>query len=95
MKIKTITFKYDSDGLSHITCELKNNKFFDIEHHDLMRVICENDNNLNNYQKQFETFEEVIDDLMTLGFDFKQQCELYIDNQFTESEINEFTYSLL
>jgi hypothetical protein len=93
MKIENFKFVYDDDGLSHITCYLGNNNFFDIEHFDFVCFLCDNYKNLKSYTDKFETLEDVIHDLDSLGFDFKEACEKYILTQFTEEQIQEFTYS--
>jgi hypothetical protein len=95
MKIKNFTFVYDIDGLSHITCILENKKLFDIECFDFFRVLCDSNQNIKNYADKFKTWDSLLDDLISLEFDFRPELENYINNQFTKEEIDEFTYTEL
>jgi hypothetical protein len=93
VNVKTIKFNYDSEGLSHITCYLTNKKLFDIELEDFYYCLLLKDEKLHIYSKKFNDWESFTNDLLTLSFDFKQACENYINNQFSEEELQEFTYS--
>jgi hypothetical protein len=93
MKIKTIKFIYDFEGLSHITCYLTNKKLFDIELDDFYYCLLLKDEKLHKYSKNFNDWESFTNDLISLSFDFIIACENYINNQFSEEELEEFTYT--
>jgi len=93
VKINSIEFVYEKEEISHITCHLNNKKLFDVELDDFFFYLLECDDNLNQYSKNFETWESFINDLKTLSYDFKDSCENYINSQFTHTELEEFTYT--
>ena len=45
------------------------------------------------YSKKFENWDELTQDLISLGFPLSDYLELYINTQFTSDDIIEFTYS--
>lgn len=90
--VKNINFIYDDSGISHITCDLENNKFFDIELYDFYYWLIKKDKKLNDYSSNFDDWTTLTEDLFSLSFDFLSNCQLYINSEFTETEINEFTY---
>jgi hypothetical protein len=93
MKVTTVEFKYDSDGLEFITCHLNNNKKFDIEPYDYYFWLIENVDNFKKYSDKFESWTDLTDDLKSLQFDFNQYCEKYINSEFSTTEISEFVYN--
>ncbi len=92
VKVKKATLIYDNIGIDAITCDLGNNRFFDIEISEFYFTLLDTDKNLLSYSKKFENWDELTNDLLTLGFPFEYYCEEYINTQFTDSEIEEFTY---
>lgn len=92
VKVKRATLVYDNLGLESIKCDLGNNRFFDIEITEFFFTLVDTDQNLESYSKRFSTWDELTNDLLTLGFPFEHYCEKYINTQFTDSEIEEFTY---
>lgn len=92
VKVKKITLVYDNLGVESIKCVLGENLFFDIEITEFFYTLIDKDPNLHSYSKKFSTWDELTNDLLTLEFPFEYYCEEYINTQFTDSEIEEFTY---
>lgn len=93
VKVNSFKIIYDNLGVDYIKCNLSNNKFFDIQIDDFYFFLMEKDDNLNSYSKKFQTWDELTNDLITLGYPFVIYFESYINSQFTEEELFEFTYS--
>lgn len=94
VNVARIKFYNDFDGsLSHIVCYLHNNKLFDIEIFDFYCWLIDITPTLEEYSKNFENWDDLTEDLNSLGFDFTKKCQDYINSQFSESEIMEFVYN--
>jgi hypothetical protein len=91
--VNKITFNYEADDeISHISCILNTGYNFDIEISEFYFWVCDRNIELNNYTKKFINWTEVTNDLISLSFDFLSHCQLYINSEFSENEINEFSY---
>ena len=93
VKVKNIKPIYDNLGLESFKCTIGNNQLFDIEICDFFHFLVEKDKNLMEYSKKFENWDELTQDLISLGFPLPDYLELYINTQFTSDDIIEFTYS--
>jgi hypothetical protein len=91
-KVKRIEFGYEENVLTHIICEVKSFGLFDIEICDFYCYMSEKDTELKNYSSMFETWDELTNDLVSLEFDFVKNCEDYINNQFSDEEVEDFCY---
>jgi hypothetical protein len=95
VSVTSYKFIYDNLGLEHIKCCLNNNKFFDIEIDDFFFYLLDLDKNLKLYSNKFNNWDELVCDLSTLGYPFETYFESYINTQFSEEELVEFTYSYI
>lgn len=67
----------------------------DLEYYTFFKWIEEKDKSLEEYEKKFDTWEEFIEDLEEIGYDIKNQMNLYLeylDNNF-EDLISESIYT--
>lgn len=91
--VKKITFNFETNNeISHISCILNTGYNFDIEISEFYFWVCDKNAELNNYIQKFENWTDVTNDLISLSFDFLANCQLYICSEFSENEINEFSY---
>ena len=92
VKVKNVKPVYDNLGLESFKCSLGNNKLFDIEICDFYHFLVSKDQNLLKYSEKFQNWDELTQDLISLGFPIDKYLELYINTQFTPDDIIEFTY---
>jgi len=92
VNVKTTSLVYDNLGIESIKCDLGKNRFFDIEICEFYFYLIEKDKNLYEYSKKFSNWDDFTNDLISLEFPFEVYCQKYINTQFTNSEIEEFTY---
>jgi hypothetical protein len=93
VEIKSFKFIWENSEIDGIKCDFGNHQYFDIEIADFYFFLIDTDDNLFKYSEKFKTWTELTENLIELGFPFKESCEKYIVTQFTEDDIIEFTYS--
>lgn len=91
--VKSFSLIYDNEGLESFKCSLGKNQLFDIEICDFYHFLVSKDKNLLSYSEKFQNWDELTQDLISLGFPLNSFLESYINSQFTEDDIIEFTYS--
>jgi hypothetical protein len=93
VKVKSFSLKYDNKGLELFKCLLVDKQLFDVEICNFYHFLVNKDNNLLKYSEKFKNWDELTQDLISLGFPIDEHLETYINTQFTEDDIIEFTYS--
>ena len=93
VKVKSFSLKYDNKGLELFKCLLVDKQLFDVEICTFYQFLTNKDNNLLKYSEKFQNWDELTQDLISLEFPLTNRLESYINTQFTEDDIIEFTYS--
>ena len=91
--VKSFSFKYDNVGLESFKCLLGDKQLFNVEICTFYQFLTNKDNNLLKYSEKFQNWDELTQDLISLEFPLTNRLESYINTQFTEDDIIEFTYS--
>jgi len=91
--VKSFSLKYDNEGLESFKCLLGDKQLFNVEICDYYYFLVNKDNSLLKYSEKFKSWEELTQDLISLEFPMTNHLETYINTQFTEDDIIEFTYS--
>ena len=93
VKVKSFSLKYDNEGLESFKCLLGDKQLFNVEICTFYQFLTNKDNNLLKYSEKFQNWDELTQDLISLEFPLTNRLESYINTQFTEDDIIEFTYS--
>jgi hypothetical protein len=91
--VKSFSLIYDNKGLESFKCLLVDGQLFDVEICTFYQFLINKDKNLLKYSKKFQNWDELTQDLISLEFPLTNRLESYINTQFTEDDIIEFTYS--
>ena len=91
--VKSFSLKYYNEGLESFKCLLGDKQLFNVEICTFYQFLTNKDNNLLKYSEKFQNWDELTQDLISLEFPLTNRLESYINTQFTEDDIIEFTYS--
>jgi len=91
--VKSFSLIYDNKGLESFKCLLVDGQLFYVEICTFYQFLINKDNNLLKYSEKFQNWDELTQDLISLEFPLTNRLESYINTQFTEDDIIEFTYS--
>lgn len=90
-KVKSFNLVNKAKYASYFECVLDNEMIFDIDLYSFYEYTITNDVDLAVYAGKFHDWETLSNDLLSLGFNFIEKLNNYIQI-FSNSEISEFFY---
>jgi|688.fasta_scaffold165783_4 hypothetical protein len=92
--LKVTKFKYKRSNKQESTFIVLLNigKKMEIPIWSFFEFVNNRDLNLAKYSERFDEWEELTEDLISMGYNFEEKLTEYVI-QFTEEEINEFSFS--
>ena len=89
-KIKSLDFLFTESEESLFLIRLDNNRTMEIPMWSFYMYMSDLDENLAYYGGNFPEWEQLTEDLISLGYDFKANLEMYLQ-QFNDKQIHEFS----
>jgi len=90
-KVKDFKIRFSKTQESLFYVLLDNNKKMEVPLWSFFQFVTDADFNLFVYAKNFNEWELLAKDLISLGYDFQEKLNEYI-GQFTEEDIKEFSF---
>lgn len=90
--IKNFEFNFTEYEESTFILTLDNNSSMEIPMWSFYMYMSDLDKNLSYYGNKYPEWEKLTEDLISLGYDFKKNLDLYIQ-QFSDEQMEEFTFS--
>ena len=76
---------------SYFKCLLNNKKNFEISFWSFYEFVGNTDEELKRFSLTFDSWEDLTDELVSLGYDFDNKLNEYLQ-QFTDDEIVDFSF---
>jgi hypothetical protein len=90
--IKNFEFNFTEYEESTFILTLDNNSSMEIPMWSFYMYMSDLDKNLSYYGYKYPEWEKLTEDLISLGYDFKKNLGLYIQ-QFSDEQMEDFTFS--
>jgi len=90
--IKNFEFNFLEYDESSFILTLDNNRLMEIPMWSFYFYVSEFDKNLSYYGNKYPEWEKLTEDLISLGYDFKENLNLYIQ-QFDDEQMEEFSFT--
>jgi hypothetical protein len=90
--VKNFEFNFTEYEESTFILTLDNNSSMEIPMWSFYMYMSDLDKNLSYYGNKYPEWEKLTEDLISLGYDFKKNLGLYIQ-QFSDEQMEDFTFS--
>lgn len=89
--IKSVDFIFSDNQESYFLIKLNNENRMNIPFWSFYHYMSDIDSNLYNYSSNFDEWEKLTEDLISLNYDFSNGLTIYLQ-QFDDKQIKCFSY---